>query len=837
MAKVYLADDLRHARRVAFKVLRPELAAAVGIDRFIAEILTTARLQHPNILPLFDSGEADGLLFYVMPFVDGPTLSDRIERERQLPVDEALGIAASVAQALDYAHRQGIVHRDIKPGNILLHDGHPLVADFGIAQLLTNERQRRLTQTGHTVGTPTYMSPEQATGESEIDHRTDIYALGTVLYEMLAGEPPYTGSTPVAVLSQALTKRPEPLSHIRPKVGPVEAIVETALERIPADRFATAAHMSAELEKALDIVRGTSVVRTEALPPAVEARPPSRAKLAIALLLAVAGIAWGVGKWATGAGANAPDSVALAVLPFRALGTGAEDLAPGITLTTQDRLSALRGFNVIGAATSGADALEGLSAPEIAAEVGADYVLRASVEHDGERDRVSVRPELYGRNGARIAAGPIVVSLSDLASIEATIAEEVARALDRTLGAAARARLTPPSQVPRAYEAYLRAASVRGPARIARLREAIALDSTLALAHADLANPPMLRWFRNPTAADSAMFHRHASAALRHGPEYHGGYLWMGLFHRTVTLDADSAIYYLNRARDLAPGNVTVSHFLASVLWLRGQVDSALVEAERGAGLDRLSPSAMSRVARILLWKGSLNEARTRHEEALPFALSRGMDFAIADGPLIELAAGDLDAARARLSRVEPVELRLRTAEFVLTWGSFGWVLDDALFEALCRDEPPREPTQSSLSEYRVACALDESRRGNRVQAEALAEAARTELEATVARRPNDARPRRVLAFAQIILGDTIGALANADTAYASNRSYWDFYPGAANAVAYVRLVALAGDTARLLPVLSAMLEGPSPLTKDWVRIDPAFDGVRNHAEVAELIR
>src|SRR5688500_8085156 len=204
MATVYLAYDLRHDRKVAIKVLRPELAAVVGAERFLAEIKTTANLQHPHILPLFDSGQADGMLFYVMPYVDGESLRERLDRERQLPLEEAVRIATNVAEALDYAHSRGVIHRDIKPANILLQAGKPVVSDFGIALAVSVGGGGRLTETGLSLGTPHYMSPEQATGEMRVGAATDIYALGCVLYEMLVGEPPYTGSTPQAILGKII---------------------------------------------------------------------------------------------------------------------------------------------------------------------------------------------------------------------------------------------------------------------------------------------------------------------------------------------------------------------------------------------------------------------------------------------------------------------------------------------------------------------------------------------------------------------------------------------------------------------------------------------------------
>jgi len=250
MATVYLAHDVKHDRKVALKVLKPELSAILGADRFLHEIKTTANLQHPHILSLFDSGEADGFVFYVMPYVEGESLRDRLTREKQLPVEEAVRIAREVADALDYAHRHGVVHRDIKPENILLHDGRAQVADFGIALAAARtDGGSRMTETGMSLGTPFYMSPEQAMGEREITARADIYALGCVTYEMLMGEPPFTGPTAQAIVAKVMTEAPHSLSIHRKSIPPeVEGAILQALEKLPADRFATAAEFSAALQ-------------------------------------------------------------------------------------------------------------------------------------------------------------------------------------------------------------------------------------------------------------------------------------------------------------------------------------------------------------------------------------------------------------------------------------------------------------------------------------------------------------------------------------------------------------------------------------------------------------
>jgi serine/threonine-protein kinase len=238
---MYLAEDLKHKRKVALKVLKPDLAAVLGAERFVQEITTTASLQHPHILPLFDSGTADGFLFYVMPYIEGETLRDKLDRETQLSIDEAVRIASEVADALDYAHRNGVIHRDIKPENILLHDGRPMVADFGIALAVSAAAGGRMTETGLSLGTPHYMSPEQATAEKDLSARSDVYSLASVLYEMLTGSPPHTGASAQQIIMKIVTEEAAPVTRVRKSVPPnVVAAVAKALEKLPADRFESA---------------------------------------------------------------------------------------------------------------------------------------------------------------------------------------------------------------------------------------------------------------------------------------------------------------------------------------------------------------------------------------------------------------------------------------------------------------------------------------------------------------------------------------------------------------------------------------------------------------------
>jgi serine/threonine protein kinase len=296
MATVYLAHDLRHDREVAIKVLHPDLGAALGGERFLSEIKTTARLQHPHILPLLDSGAVDGLLFYVMPYVRGETLRTRLTRERQLPLEDALLIAREVADALGAAHALGIIHRDIKPENILLQGGHALVADFGIALAVQSAGGARMTQTGLSLGTPQYMSPEQAMGERTIDARSDIYALGAVTYEMLGGDPPFTGSSVHAIVAKVLSERPTPLHTLRDTVpAHVEQAVLIALAKLPADRFAT-------VKEFADALRGGGTVRTSTASGAgprtgaAAIRTGLRRALVVALIALSAAAGWFAGR-------------------------------------------------------------------------------------------------------------------------------------------------------------------------------------------------------------------------------------------------------------------------------------------------------------------------------------------------------------------------------------------------------------------------------------------------------------------------------------------------------------------------------------------------------------
>jgi TolB-like protein len=431
MATVYLAEDLKHQRKVALKVLRPELAAAVGPERFLREIAVTAGLHHPHVLSLFDSGEADGFLFYVMPAVEGESLRDRLERERQLPQADALQIAGEVADALSYAHSRGVVHRDIKPENILLESGHAIVTDFGIARAIGTAGEVRLTETGLSVGTPAYMSPEQASGESGLDARSDVYSLACVLYEMLAGEPPHMGATPQAVIAKRLTEPAPSIRVLRDTVPPaVDDALARALARTPADRPTTASQFAEELTKGRPAVKRTSAAATR------------RSRLVVGALVAAAVIVVGVVKVLAGGGGNdgaipepatATPDPAVAVMPFRTVGSGLEYLQEGMvdllgfnldgveglrTIDPATVMIALRAREAAGGTTSGDRAVLALGA-----ELDADFVVTGSLVQAGDDIRavVEVHDVIRGRSaGTARVEGPTdsVMGLIDRLALE-----------------------------------------------------------------------------------------------------------------------------------------------------------------------------------------------------------------------------------------------------------------------------------------------------------------------------------------------------------------------------------------------------------------------------------
>jgi TolB-like protein/tRNA A-37 threonylcarbamoyl transferase component Bud32 len=585
MATVYLAHDLKHDRKVAVKVLRPELAAVLGAERFLAEIRVTANLQHPNLLPLFDSGEADGFLYYVMPYVEGETLRARLERERQLPVDETVRLVALLANALEYAHAHGVIHRDLKPENILLQSGQPVLADFGIALAVAQAADSRVTETGLSLGTPHYMSPEQASAEREIDARSDQYALAAVTYEMLSGEPPHTGPTAQAIVARLMTERPRSLRATRPGVPEaVDRAVARALAKPPADRFDTVGAFATALSG-----------------PAGATPPPTGRRTTRQLLLPAAGLAialalFGLNRLRQGghAGGGEPsDNLrVVAVLPFRNISrdTAQQYFSAGMTEEIATQLSRVAALRVLGRAATAQYEEEGDRLQRMSRELGVGSVVDGSVRLVGNRVRIAV--ELTNaRTGQSLWAEQYDRELSDLFAVQDDVAHKVTTALQATLTAAEAKRVAhAPTTDMAAYQLYLRAldlsATRRGEnvSRAELLRQAIRLDSAFASAYAHLARNHLFRSVAGERAyTDSGFIAARKAIAL--DPELADGWFALGDLQSIVLKFSDARRSYL-RALELNPSHGGAMADLANVYVALGRFDEALDWALRNQQLN-----------------------------------------------------------------------------------------------------------------------------------------------------------------------------------------------------------------------------------------------------------
>jgi TolB-like protein/tRNA A-37 threonylcarbamoyl transferase component Bud32 len=601
MATVYLAHDLKHDRKVALKVLRPELAAALGAERFLAEIRVTANLQHPNLLPLFDSGEAGGFLYYVMPYVEGETLRARLERERQLPVDETVRLVTLLGNALAYAHARGVIHRDLKPENILLGypsrdgsatgSGQPMIADFGIALAVAQAGGPRVTESGLSLGTPQYMSPEQAAAEREIDARSDQYALAAVTYEMLSGEPPHTGPTAQAVIARLMTEPVRSLRATRPGV-PVEAerAVNRALAKSPADRFASVTDFVTALTAPAEPV------------PARPARPASRWLLIPAALLAIAAALFGIGRLRR---EGHPESVGptdnlrvVAVLPFRNLSrdTAQQYFSAGMTEEIATQLSRVAALRVLSRAATAQYDTVGDRLQRMSREMGVGSVVDGSVRLAGERVRIAV--ELTSvRTGQALWSEQYDRELSDLFAVQDDVAHKVTTALQARLTPAEAKRVArAPTSNMASYQLYLRAQDMNpvqragNLARAELLRQAIALDSGFAEAWAQLARNQMFRSVAGERIyTDSAFIAARKAVAL--DPELADGWFALGDLESVVFKLSDARRAYL-KALELNPSHGGAMADLANVYVALGRYDEALDWSLRDQQVDPTSSHA-----------------------------------------------------------------------------------------------------------------------------------------------------------------------------------------------------------------------------------------------------
>jgi len=613
MAAVYLAEDLKHHRQVAIKVLKPEVAAALGPDRFLREIEIAARLTHPHILPLYDSGEADGLLYYVMPFVEGESLRDRLARQKQLSLHETIEIARAVADALSYAHSLGIVHRDIKPENILFEAGHAVVTDFGIARAITEAGGEHLTQTGIAVGTPAYMSPEQSAGAREVDARSDIYALGCVLYELLAGEPPFTGPSAQAVLARHSLDPVPRLRTVRETVPKgLEAVVLRALAKVPADRFATAREFAEAVEQSARVAEVTGplsfVRRRRAIPLAVAA----------AVVVVALGGWWALTRpWGQSARIES-----LAVLPLTNLMGDSEheyfvDGMHEALITELSRISALK---VISRTSTMRYRDTEKPLPQVARELKVDGLIEGSVLREGDRVRITVQL-IHGPSDRHVWAQSFDQELRGVLALQSEVARAVADEIKLRLTRQEEALLAAARRIhPEAYDAYLRAryelsktpASEALQNSLQYFRQAIDMDPTYAPAYVGLAdayNRLAISGHRPPSEV-----YPMATAALVTALELDetlaDAHTLLGVVKLRFDWEWHDAERHLKRALQLDPNSSRAHLGYGVYLLTMGRLEEYLAQNAKHRELDPLSPFAN----RNLGWALTYNR---RHDQAL----------------------------------------------------------------------------------------------------------------------------------------------------------------------------------------------------------------------------
>ncbi len=620
MAVVYLAHDEKHHRPVAIKVLRPELAAAVGAERFLREIEIAAQLNHPNILPLFDSGEADGLLFYVMPYVAGETLRHRIARERQLPLDEAVRIAGEVGDALAYAHTQGLIHRDIKPENVLFQAGHAVVADFGIARAITEAGGTRLTETGLAVGTMAYMSPEQAVGESEIDARSDIYALGCVLFEMLAGSTPFASDNPQAMLAQKVVGTAASLADFRKDLPPtIDEVLQRALTKEPAGRYETSAAFTGALAHA---------TTTAAIEQAEWRRRRARYQRAFAGVMVVSLLAAG-GFWLSDR-MGAPTIDRLAVLPITDFTNvpGQEYLLEGLHQALITELQKA-GVTIIG--RRGVLQYAGSAVPvrEIADHLDVDAVVDASLLRSG--DSLSIQVGLIdGHTEAQIWSGDFTEAMSNVFAIYRNVTRSIADEIRVAMTPEAEARLTAAPQVvnPEVYNLILQGNFTRS--RLTRdaidaaqryYEQALAIDPNSAAAHAGVAlcwggrmQQGFLPYAEAAPKADSAM-----ARAIELDPSFSDPDV---RFMRAATQvwyewRFDEGLEGFEQAVEADPNHAQTVAYYAHHLHIMGRPEEGAAMFQRALELDPDDGLIRALYGMELMYEGRFEFAVERMEEAL----------------------------------------------------------------------------------------------------------------------------------------------------------------------------------------------------------------------------
>jgi serine/threonine protein kinase/Flp pilus assembly protein TadD len=798
MATVYLARDRKYHRHVALKVLRPELAAALGAERFLQEIRVTANLQHPHILPLYDSGEVAGFLFYTMPFVAGESLRQRLDRERQLAIEDALKLAEQALAALDYAHRQGVIHRDIKPENILVHEGEAMVADFGIALAVKQAGTERLTETGLLLGTPAYMSPEQAAGDRDIDARSDIYSVGCVLYEMLAGQPPFTGPTARAVLAQQVTKAVPPISRRRSGVSPqVTTAVMKALAKAPGDRFDSAAAFA-------EAVRPESV-------------------------------------------ASAADLKSIVVLPFVNLSPDPDNayFADGLTEELISELTKIAALRVISRTSATHYKGTDKDLPTIGRELNVQFVLEGSVRKAGAKLRITAQL-IDALADAHLWAEKYSGALEDVFEIQEQVSRAIVESLRVTLSPEEERRISErPTESLEAYDDYLRGLDglSRGLFRSEyddaqrMFEQAVERDPTFAHAHAALSRVHTGRYHlgfdRTEQILEKARSAVDRALALR--PDLPEAHLALGWLHWTLLNHAEAEAHFRTCLRH-QPNDPQLWRLMGLTRMWKGDWQEGIEYQKKAMWLDPRNPAHAANVAFGYRFLRDYEPAVPYYERAIEISPDWIVSY-------VELAylylawKGATKLARSCLERANRAGAAdgwlapLLRVQLEMYDGDYGSALDR--LAAWVSDELD---TLHGYAPRPLLLALIHQLGGDRNAAREAFTEAESIARAKVQQQPQDARVHSTL-------GVALAGLGRADEAIAEGRAFETLAPVTKDGLAPYRVVDLAqiytllGRHDAAVRQLEYLVSVPGPHSARWLATDPTWEPLKGHPRFQELLR
>jgi TolB-like protein/Tfp pilus assembly protein PilF len=838
----------------------PNWPHSLGPDRFHREIEIAARLQHPHILTIHDSGETAGQLWFTMPYVEGESLRDRLRRERQLAVEDAVRITREAAQALQYAHEHGVVHRDIKPENILLtKDGSTLVADFGIARALGGGDEQ-LTQTGMAVGTPAYMSPEQSSGERQLDARTDIYSLGAVLYEMLTGETPYTGATAQAIIAKRFTEPVPSARRVRPSVPEaVDQAIQRALAMVPADRFATAAQFAQALTPSVTTPTATPTIVPPVAPQLPTPSPsPSpahgmRRRFPVGLTTLGVGFVLGLGVlFAWRRAHRAGEGVGpkhLAVLPFENLGDSADAyFADGMTDELRGKLAAVPGLEVVAGRSSNEYRQTTKSLPEIAGDLGVEYVLVGKIrwEKGQGTSRVRVSPELIrvapGAAPSTKWAQPFDAALTDVFQVQADIAGRVAQALNVALGPGVpQALAARPMTSPEAYDDYLRANEYfdhqnRADNAIAvdLYQRAIALDSGFALTWAKLARAHALAyWLRwDPSSKRLVLAQHAAERALALQPDLPEAHLAMGLYHYWGHRDYDRALAEFAITGRSQPNNADLAEAIGLVQRRQGKWQDALASLKRSAELDPLSYTNLSDLGQTYFLIRDYPQA----ERVLDRAIALAPDLPTAYGEkmlLYENWEGHLDKARAVMREaLSHMEFGKFMAE--APWVAVMFAADSAYRAELAALSPAA--FGDNIAGYYWVKARAYSWRGDAGQARAYYDSAAVAARAELRERPDAYLTHGTLGLAEAYLGHRAQAIQEGRRAVELLPPSKDALDATSAELQLAQIYTVVGEPDAAIEQLHAALAVPSDVSAAGLKADPTWAPLRSNPRFEQLV-